>query len=280
MAKSYAKINLILSVFPKTHEHYHKIFSIANKVSLADEVNVSLNDCGEINIKCDNKEVPTGSTNTVYKILKALNAYANIDQGYDVEIKKNIPLQAGLGGGSSNAATALVEACKLVNLNYSTKTLIEISKGIGSDIPQFFFKSSVVIEGEGEIIHLTPNNLQDYIVLVKPNFGVSTKEAYDVYDKIGFDETADKSIIDDLGTNNYKEAISKMSNDLEYPVLEMKPELKKLKQEMLEQGLDFVMLSGSGSTFFGLTQDKELASKVVEHFKKAGLFSTLVEKVY
>ncbi len=280
MAKSYAKINLVLLVFPKTHERLHRVYSIANKISLYDEVTVKLNEQNTINISCNKKDVPLDERNTVYKVLKALNKFANIEQGFDVNIIKNIPLQAGLGGGSSNAATALLEACKLLGVHYDFESLVKIVKGVGSDIPQFFYNSTVLIESEGDKVAPVPNNLKDYIVIVKPPFGVSSKDAYEIYDKIGFDGNIDESLLEDLAKNRYEAAITKMSNDLEYPVLEYKPELKKLKAEMYRQSLDFVMLSGSGSTFFGLTRDKAKAKNVVEYFKAQNYFAKVVEKIF
>lgn len=280
MEKAFAKINLVLQVFPKTNEPLHKIFSIASKISLCDEVSVKCNNDKKINIVCDNKEVPCDESNTVYKALVSLNKYLKTEQGYDVEIKKNIPLQAGLGGGSSDAAAAIKEACNVLGLSYQNMTLANIAQNVGSDVPQFFYNQTVIIKDTGSAVYEIPNNLEDYIVLVKPNFGVSAKEAYEAYDKTGIGERIDDSIIDDLAANDFNSAIKKMKNDLEKPVMAKYPELKELKLEMLNEGLDFVMMSGSGSTFFGLTKDISLALSIVEKFKKKGYFSTLVEKVY
>ena len=280
MIKCYAKINYTLHVLPKTPgEELHRIASIAPKISLCDEVTVRKNKSGKIHIICDDPSVPVNEDNLVYKVLAAYSKFDGNHQGYTVKIHKEIPVSAGLGGGSSDAAGALLEAISLGDVHYGYYQLLEIIKGLGSDVPQFFIHGTVQIEGQGEEITPIENKLDPYIVLVKPDFGVSSKEAYDAFDKNGTTTEKEDSILTDLREGAFKEAISKMTNDLEAPVLALRPELKEIKAKMKELGLPFVMLSGSGSCIFGLTQDQKIAEKVQKHFAEMHYFSKIVQKV-
>ena len=278
MYKCFAKINYTLNVLPKTHGELHKLCSIAPKINLFDEVSVKRNSTGKITISCTDKRVPTNSQNLVYKVLDAFNKYRGIKQGYSVVIKKNIPISSGLGGGSSDAAGALLEAMKLGDVHYGYYQLLEVVRGLGSDIPQFLVSDTTMIEGEGEEITPIEDKMDVFIVLVKPAEGVSAKEAYEAFDKYGISSEKDDSIITDLKNDNFEDAITKMNNDLEAPVLQIKPKLKGIKEKMKALGLPFVMMSGSGSCFFGLTKDKKLAEKVANHFEKKGYYTKVVEK--
>lgn len=280
MAKSYAKINYTLQVLPKTHENLHKIFSIACKINLYDEITVRKNNAGKINIRCDDDDVPTDERNTVYKALTALNKYGGTKQGYNVTIVKNIPVSAGLGGGSSDAATALLCAMKLGDVHYGYNQLLEMVKGVGSDVAQFFTPGTVVIENYGEEITPIEDKLECKIVLIKPKKGVSAKEAYEAFDRFGISSEKDDSLISDLKNDNFEDAIQKMNNDLEYPVSELRPGFKKIKKEIQSFGFPFVMLSGSGSCFFALTKDEKQANDAVAYFAKKGFYAKIVEKVF
>ncbi|MDD3383352.1 MAG: 4-(cytidine 5'-diphospho)-2-C-methyl-D-erythritol kinase [Bacilli bacterium] len=281
--KSYAKINLSLIVEPLVNNSIlHNIKSIASQIDLYDMVSLNIiKDNKKINIFCDNEEVPCDNKNTVYKVLESLQKYADLECGFKVHIEKNIPIKAGLGGGSSNAAYCLLLACKVLGLNYGIEDFKKIVLGLGSDIPLFFYQSSVYIEGTGNIIKPIKNKINPYILIIKiKKNGLNTKDVYKEYDKKTNNNKFNNKLINSLESGNYEEVINNMYNDLEYPAIKLCPEIGKIKEKLLNLGFDFVMVSGSGSSVFAFTKDKKLINTTLTQFDNKIYFVKSCQKVY
>ncbi|MCK9198143.1 MAG: 4-(cytidine 5'-diphospho)-2-C-methyl-D-erythritol kinase [Bacilli bacterium] len=281
---SYAKINLLLIVGSlNENSSFHNIKSVVSQVNLYDIVDLNvIKDSKQIKISCSDKNVPCDNTNTVYKVLESLQEYANLDCGFNVHIEKNIPTMAGLGGGSSNAAYCLVLACQILGLNYNISDYMEIVSELGSDIPLFFYKSSVYVEGTGDVIKPIANKINPYILIVKEkDKGLSTKDVYKEYDNIHNKSEFDSNkLIVNLGEGIYKKAILNMRNDLEYPAMRLCPEIGGIKAKLLSLGFDFVMVSGSGSSIFALTQDKRIINNALSQFDNKIYFVKSCQKIY
>jgi 4-diphosphocytidyl-2-C-methyl-D-erythritol kinase len=250
--KAPAKINLFLEIKHKRQDGYHNLESIMQTVSLYDELSFELTN-KDISLECNNKNLACDETNVVYKTITAVKTRFNIDSGVKIYLKKGIPMEAGLGGGSSDAAATLEALVKLWNIKVTKSELEQIAATLGADVPFFLTGGTALCEGIGEIV--TPlkkiDNLN--VVLVNPGFGIPTAG---VYKKIKFPLTNQvrihtiKSLICD-GSFNTQNAFNSCFNRLEEFVFLDYPEIIKIKSVLNELGCVSLM-SGSGGTVFGI----------------------------
>jgi 4-diphosphocytidyl-2-C-methyl-D-erythritol kinase len=250
--KAPAKINLFLEIKNKRQNGYHNLESIMQTVSLYDELSFELTN-KDISLECNNKSLACDETNVVYKTIIAVKTRFNIGSGVKIYLKKEIPMKAGLGGGSSDAAATLEALVKLWNIKASKSELEQIAATLGADVPFFLTGGTALCEGMGEIV--TPlkkiDNLN--VVLVNPGFGIPTAG---VYKKIKFPLTNQarihtiKSLICD-GSFNTQNAFDSCFNRLEEFVFPDYPEIIKIKSVLNELGCVSLM-SGSGATVFGI----------------------------
>jgi len=244
---SYAKINIFLYVLNKRVDGYHNIFSLMTKIDLHDTI--SIEKSSSFAIHSNDKGIPTDENNIVWKI------YDLVKRRYDIppvkfNIYKSIPWGAGLGGGSSNAETALRLLDIYFDLNMTDDAKKEFLQSVGSDTVFFMSKGgSAYAEGRGEIISSGPEIVKAHLLIVKPPFGVSTKEAYQNV-KLRLTNNYYKDRIQSfLG---YNDLLSILENDFEGSIFKIYEELGWIKNTMLKLGADGALMSGSGSTIFGL----------------------------
>jgi len=259
---SNAKINIGLNVFQKESDGYHNIDSIMVPIDLADEMDVTFySDLGDLKIECSDRNIPTDERNILYKTYKAFFEESKKEKRkIDIILKKNIPSEAGLGGGSSNAGFFL----KLLNEHYGNiyneSELEELAMKIGSDVPFFIKNKTARVSGKGNKVDLVENNLKDSIILIKPlDFGVSTKEAYESFDNLKEVKYADfDKIIECLKDNNRIALENNIENSLEQGILETDINIKMLKMTLnsVISGKKFFM-SGSGSTYYTFVTELE-----------------------
>lgn len=265
---AYAKINIALDVVGKREDGYHLLKMIMQNIDIFDVL--SFNTAKEgINITCNKSYVPTDERNLVHKGVKLFMDSYGINSGIDINIIKNIPVSAGLAGGSSDAATALRAMRDLFKPEITDDELMNLGLKIGADVPYCIKGGTCLCEGIGEII--TPlKAFKGYnLVLVKPNFGVSTKEVYSKLDldKI-FKHPKIDTIIDYMNKGDLKSISFNMRNVLENVTLNKFYILKKIKSELLELGALGALMSGSGPTIFGLFQDTQAAQYCFSEMKK------------
>ena len=249
--KAYAKINLGLKVVSKYDDGYHELEMIMTKINLFDTL--IFKDSSSISVICP--EV-NESDNLVYKIAKYLHDKYNVNKGIKIEIKKMIPLQAGLGGGSSDAATALVTLNKLWGLGLNQNDLINESKQFGSDIAFFISGNPSFVQGKGEILEDIKIKSKLYLLLIKPEFGCSTKEIYDNIDTYSAKGEL-KELIFSLEKGNINEVSNSLVNDLEKGLPKEKQiDINNIKKDLLAYGAAGSLMSGSGSCVFGVFNSK------------------------
>ena len=256
--KSYAKINLFLDIKRKREDGYHEIETIFQTVNLYDSI--YLKDYPEkILLSSDYPWLPLDERNLAYKAAKLLRHYAGIKKGVQIEIKKRIPVGGGLGGGSSNAATVLLGLNKMWNLNLSLKELFGLGEKIGSDVPFFLQGGRCLARGRGEKLTVLSNKPFFWVLLVCPDFAISTKE---IYQKLNFRLTKKRNnnkisiILDYLG-NTYKTA-DNLFNKLEEKVFMLYPQMRKIKEDLLkEENILGCLVSGTGSSLFGIVKDRK-----------------------
>ncbi len=259
---SNAKINIGLNVFEKNEDGYHDIDSIMVPVTLADEMEIEIyNESGDLEIECSEKKIPTDERNILYKAYKVF--FENIETKelkIKVLLKKNIPSEAGLGGGSSNAAFFLKVLNEYSGNIYSLEELEKISMRIGSDVPFFIKNKTARVGGKGEKIREVENNLEDGLILIKPEFGVSTKEAYNNFDNLDEKKYSNFDEIEScLKTNNRVGIEKNIENSLEQAI-ENNIDIKMLKMTLnaVLPNKRFFM-SGSGSTYYTFVTETERA---------------------
>jgi 4-diphosphocytidyl-2-C-methyl-D-erythritol kinase len=263
---AFAKLNLGLQIINKRIDGYHNINTVFLKINFFDELEFSLSD--SISIDC-NVDIPA-KENLVYKAAMLLKEFANCDLGANIKLKKNIPSGAGLGGGSSDAAVTLINLNELWNLNIDKNDIFELATKLGSDVPFFLDGTAALASGRGEELTYFPLELHNPIVIVIPDFSVSTPWAYKNF-KLSNKPIADFRKYSELINTNPKELREYLFNDFEELVFQHYPQSAQIKQELLDSGAAFAMLSGSGSALFGVFTNIEQAKTALtqlKHFKK------------
>ena len=269
--KSRAKINLSIDVLGKREDGYHLVEMIMQTIDLYDIVKITENEIDEININSNSLDIPLNKNNIVYKAAKVLKDKFNIKSGLDIFIEKNIPVAAGMAGGSCNAAAVLVGLNKLWNLNLSEKELQEIGLTLGADVPFCISGNAALAQGIGEDLTYIKGLPRDTSILVcKPNLFVSTKDVYEGLDLNNIKDRPDNELlIKCLEKGNIKLLSENMVNVLETVTSKMHNEISDIEKIMLDNNALGSMMSGSGPTVFGLFEKEEDALKgKVELLKK------------
>lgn len=252
---SNAKINIGLNITEKLPNGYHLLDMIMVPISLADKLEIKFNSQkGKLNISSNIKDIPCDEKNILYKVYKAFYEKTQIEpEDIDVYLEKNIPHEAGLGGGSSNGGFFLKELNKFHNFVLSDEDLSLVGKSVGADIPFFLKNTPCRVKGIGEKLEKIQNNLDCDVILVKPKFGVSTKKAYELYSKLDEKKFANiDEVLSGLKENNLKKVCENIENMLEQGLLIDDENIQNFRNRIKETGLDFFM-SGSGSCYYILS---------------------------
>ena len=281
--KAYAKINLSIDVLCKRIDGYHEVKMITQSIGLYDVINFNIRE-KDIKIYCVNPSVPCDESNIVFKVLKLIKESCKISYGMEVDIEKRIPVAAGLGGGSTDAASAIIAANNIWNLNMTYDEMVLIGTKVGADVPLCIKGGTILAEGIGEIITVLPSIARSYIVLAKPPIHVSTK---DVYQNLKLDEIVVRPDIDKIikaiHEKNIKCIADNMINVLETVTIKKYPVIDEIKRIMLHTGALGSLMSGSGPTVFGLFENKESAEKcynrLSDYIKEVYMVETMGDEV-
>lgn len=266
--KARAKINISLDVTCKRPDGYHNVEMIMQTINLHDKLNIKKIRKDDIIIKTNLVFLPTNEKNLVYKVIKELKDAYSIKTGVFVDLYKVIPVAAGLAGGSSDAAAALIGMNKLFNLNLSIGELMEIGVKFGADIPYCLLRGTALAEGIGDQLTLLPPFPKCYIVIAKPNVNISTAS---VYNKLNFDEIQERPntnlLIKGLEDGDLDLICNNLCNVLETVTIKDYPVIGELKEFMILGGAQGALMSGSGSTVFGIFKNKQKAFEVAHKLK-------------
>ncbi|MCD7785925.1 MAG: 4-(cytidine 5'-diphospho)-2-C-methyl-D-erythritol kinase [Oscillospiraceae bacterium] len=270
--KAYAKINLTLDVTGILENGYHSIASVMQTISLYDEISVEKNNFGDIWVYSDGGEfadsMPLDEDNTCEKAAVEFLRYIKATEGVDIHVKKNIPSQAGLGGGSSDAATVLRLLNMLYNADLSYEELRGLGIGIGADVPFLVTGGCALCEGVGEVLTPIKTGLNGYVLLVKPDFGISTPEAYRLFDEKKLPYGNSSEVV--MNSGNFSRLLS---NDLEKAVAN--PDIEEIKRKLISLGASDSLMTGSGSCVYGLFEDKKTtdnAAKELSDYAFVGVY--------
>jgi 4-diphosphocytidyl-2-C-methyl-D-erythritol kinase len=253
--KAPAKINLTLDVLHKRPDDYHEIEMIMTTVDLADRIGLKATESG-IYIESADRFVPNDSRNLAYQAAQLLKDTYNIKSGVIISLDKQIPVAAGLAGGSSDAAATLKGLNQLWQLNLSLDELAELGAKIGSDVSFCVYGGTALAKGRGEIIQELPAPPNCWVILAKPTIGVSTAEVYGAFDAKNALHPNTQEMIQAIAAGDYNAMCANLGNALESVTLKMHPEVAQIKDQMKKFGADAVLMSGSGPTVFGLVQQE------------------------
>lgn len=274
--KAPAKVNYRLDVIGKRADGYHDLRMVMQRVDLCDELEIALSETPGIRVTCGSAGVPDGPGNIAWRAADALLQLSGRETGIDITIDKRIPVAAGLGGGSSDAASVLMGVNDLLELGLSEPRLMEIGVKLGADVPFFIFKKPALAEGIGDRLTALEQVPKLWVVLVNPGIHVSTAWVYQNL------QLTSKAHLDIIASSygNLEEVCRLLSNDLEPVTIARFPLLSELKELLLAKGAHGSLMSGSGSTVFGLFAEEDEAKKAAADIaKERGWFAVAVRTI-
>jgi 4-diphosphocytidyl-2-C-methyl-D-erythritol kinase len=276
-----AKLNLVLDVLGKRPDGFHELRTIFERISLADQITLTRNKGGKIRIQCAHPHVPRGPGNLVFKAAQMLACDFSISEGLDIDIIKNIPVAAGLAGGSSNAAAALSGLNRLWQLGLGPAELAGYASRLGSDVAFFLHDTSFALgTGRGELIKPLGLKTKLWHVLVTPRVKMLTKE---VFTRLKLNLTNKKDnvniLLPFLRKGNLAGLAGALSNDLEPAILSLRPDFIYLKKKLIDAGAIGACFSGSGPSVFACVQSQKhalsLRAKFDRRYTQVFVVSTL-----
>lgn len=261
--KARAKINLTLDVLYKRPDDYHEVEMIMQTVDLSDHLLFEEREQDHISIACTVSYVPVDNRNLVYKAVNLIKTRFGIKKGVHIHLEKNIPVAAGLAGGSSDAAAALRGINRLWKLGLTMDELAELGSQIGSDVPFCVYGGTAIARGRGERIERLPESSPLWVVLVKPPIAVSTADVYRYLTLSNIHKHPDtQSMVQALANGELEEIAKNLVNVLETVTFKMHPEVERLKWQMLKFGALGALMSGSGPTVFAIADRETRAQRI------------------
>lgn len=270
-----AKINLALKIKGVRSDGYHEVELIMQTISLHDRIRIRKNERG-IKLTASDPSLPVGQKNLAYRAAEEILNFVNLTAGVDIYIEKRIPVAAGLAGGSTDAAAVLTGINKLFGLSLADEILLEIAARLGSDVPFCLHGGTAFAYGRGEKIRQLPDLNRLNLVLVNPGIPISTPWAYAQYDQSGKASNLPVDqllqVIEEGKEINWQEG---WGNDLEGIVLKEYKELPLIKERLKAMGAQFVLMSGSGSTFFAVVEDQKQGEEIRDNWPDKKDFVTI-----
>ncbi|MEF2878776.1 MAG: 4-(cytidine 5'-diphospho)-2-C-methyl-D-erythritol kinase [Blautia sp.] len=274
--RALAKINLGLDVLRRREDGYHELRMIMQTINMYDQLDMEISEERGIHITSNLPFIPTNENNLVYKAAKLLMDEFQVEQGLNVDLQKFIPVAAGMAGGSSDAAAAMIGVNRLFSLGLSVKELMKRGVKVGADVPYCLLRGTALAEGIGEKLRPLPPCPDCYVLIGKPGISVSTKF---VYENLRANELKEHPPIDRmleaLQWHNLYKIADYMGNVLETVTIPKYPVIEEIKNHMKEHGALNAMMSGSGPTVFGLFDDKETAERACEELRASRLAKTV-----
>lgn len=268
--KARAKINLTLDVIGKRDNGYHDVEMIMQQIDLYDLVSVECIEASEgIVLTCSDSFLPVDSTNIAYRAAALMKERHQLKCGFRIHIDKNIPVAAGLAGGSTNAAAVIRAINDVCGLSLDLEAMKTLGFELGADVPFCIQGGCAIARGLGEVLEPIKGLSHAFIVLIKPNFGVSTKEIYQNLNWETIEEHPNTSaMVSALAEDNRYLVNHLLCNVLETVTFSRYPKVKSLKQFVKRYGADGVLMSGSGPTIFAIYKNYERAKHAVKSLKK------------
>jgi len=263
--KAPAKINIGLNILAKRKDGFHNLSTLFYPiVDLYDVLTFELS--AQFNFKCNVNTVPNDNSNLVVKVKNLLENVSGKKINVKINLEKNIPSQAGLGGGSSDAAATLISLNEMFQLRFDNKKLNELALQLGSDVPFFIKSKSAIGTSRGEILELVDLEIIETILIINPGISISTKDAF--HNITPNNSDTDFHSLIEKGKLNYDLVRQKVKNDFEKFVFGKYPEIENIKLKLYQMGALFASLSGSGSSVYGIFPDLNSAEAAKQHYHK------------
>jgi 4-diphosphocytidyl-2-C-methyl-D-erythritol kinase len=269
MRKSYqspAKINLCLHVLGRLESGYHELAMAMQRIDLCDRVDIEVTPGSGVSVRCDSVELAEGEQNIAARAAELLLSESRLALRVEIEIDKRIPVAAGLGGGSSNAATVLLGLSELLGLNWTVDRLMELGARLGADVPFFIFGHPAWATGIGTRLEKLPQLPDFACLLVNPRIAISTVE---VYRSLELTKGGELANLPRFSAKTTGELCAALHNDLESVVIPRYPVIAQIKRLLLDEGAAGALMSGSGSTVFGVFMDLKSAQQAGERLATA-----------
>lgn len=275
--RSYAKINTRLHVGARRADGYHDLCTVFQSIALHDLISFETID-EEIRMRIHGADLPADAHNLVHRAAVEFRARSGIRSGWSIELEKRIPLAAGLGGGSSNAASTLIALNRMSGLPLNADELHDIAAGLGSDVPYFLLGGRALGSGRGEILEPLDDLPERHLLLLIPPFGIKSSQAYQDFD-LTLQGTIEGSKLSECRQRYLGEEHARWHNDLERGVFVRHPELDSIKKRLLQLGADDALMSGSGSVIVGGFGSRERAEEVRDKITDNGFDIILTKTI-
>lgn len=270
--KAYAKINLGLDVIRRRHDGYHEVKMIMQTVGIHDVLTLKKSGREGVCLMVGQAPLPCDENNLIYKAADMVLRHFQIREGVEITLEKNIPIAAGMAGGSSDAAAVFRGMNRLFQLGMSFSHMQKMGVKIGADVPYCIMGGTALSQGIGEIVSTLPAPPLAYLLIAKPDISVSTKFVYENLHANALSYHPDiDGMVEALRKGNLKGITDRMGNVLETVTEKQYPIIGEIKELMKAQGAENSLMSGSGPTVFGIYKDEETVKKAYEVLKGKGL---------
>lgn len=269
---SFAKINWGLRILGKRPDNFHEVRTTLQTISLQDQLNFDLSEDRQVELSCNDPEIPKGEQNLIVRAAHALQDAYSIRKGARIQLEKNIPVQAGLGGGSSNAAVALLALTRLWQIKAGANELIEIAGRLGADVPFFLFGGCMLATGTGTTLSSLPDYGVFNLIIIAPGVGVATRNAYESLQSAALTSDTSEFILSSSqkavnSGDSFPWLRNDFENDFEPVLFDIYPEIRHAKEVLIASGATAALLTGSGSSVFGVFADQKSQQQALEKIK-------------
>jgi len=263
---AFAKINLGLRVLGKRPDGYHELDTVFQTISLHDTITLTVTNSPQIVLSCDDRSLSTDAENLIYRAAQALQFRFAPDRGARLRLEKRIPALAGLGGGSSDGAVALLGLAYLWQVDAKVEELSEMARSLGADVPFFFVGGTARGTGTGNEMAPLPDIPDKCLLVIKPNASVSTSDAYRSLNARSLTTVEAKTILSSSECSEISGSFDSeaLRNDFEPVVFELEPEITRAKVALMNVGAEAALLAGSGSAVFGIFDNEDAQKRAIQ----------------
>lgn len=262
---AFAKINLSLRVLGKRADGYHDLDTVFQTISLHDTIEIVATDNPEIELSCDDRRLAIDETNLVIRAAESLRTRFATRKGARIRLEKRIPVQAGLGGGSADAAATLLALAHLWKLNATRQDLVAVGSRLGADVPFFLFGGTAHGKGVGDKVTPLQDASEQFPLIIKPNANTRTRDAYEALDEGSLTTSNSKTILSSSQpTEQFDNGFASLENDFEEVVFNLEPEIARAKAALMRSGAAAAALAGSGSAVFGIFDSEDAQRRAIQ----------------
>ncbi len=266
---AFAKINWGLRVIGRRGDGYHEIDTVFQTISLHDTIIITPTEKNDIVLSCDDRSLPSDERNLVWRAASALRGRCSIQKGARIRLEKRVPVHAGLGGGSSDAAVTLLGLAYLWNATISESDLLELAAGLGADVPVFLYGGTARGTGTGTEIAPLRDAADKFLLVVKPNANISTSKAYEALNAAALTTSEGNNILSSSQGSDFSGGFSSdaLQNDFAAVAFQLEPEIKRARVALMKAGASAALLAGSGAAVFGIFDNKDAQERAIQNIE-------------